>query len=433
MTAATSLVTPDGHFLSATNPLATAEQRELERRALRILAMPPVVAGRDAMANRWRTIAGREVPAEAWRRFDELVEEFAFNYVLKAVNGDPNHPRLLGMIWCPPHEWFGLKVPGSRGSGGDGPDQHYAFFPVDANARYEVTGRHFVPGAADVPVTLIGNPSFTMTLGSLDLRQVPVAGDGTFRFTVGPEPADGRVDHLRTAPGAMYVFMRDCRADWVEVPNAYRVRRLDPPTGPPWTDEQVATRAAQIMVEDVAPMFWFMRVFAGLEPNTVTTPFGTGGISGLVSQKISFARLRLPDDQAYVFTMGGGGAAYRDIVLHDYWFRTIEYWRRTSSMNNAQGISNDDGTTTYVVAHADPGVHNWLDPAGLHELLVVHRWQGLPDPPGPDGPASAHGRLVDLADLDSVLPAGVVRVTPEQRRAQVEERLRSFLLRFRTD
>jgi hypothetical protein len=102
-------------------------------------------------------------------------------------------------------------------------------------------------------------------------------------------------------------------------------------------------------------------------------------------------------------------------------------------MNNAQGISNDDGTTTYVVAHADPGVHNWLDPAGLHELLVVHRWQGLPDPPGPDGPASAHGRLVDLADLDSVLPAGVVRVTPEQRRAQVEERLRSFLLRFRTD
>jgi hypothetical protein len=428
-----TLVVPDGHFLSAHNPLATAEQRDLERRALTILDTPTVKAGSEAMAQRWRTIAGRDVPEEAWTTFDELVEEFTFNYVLKAVNGDPNHPRVLGMIYCPPHEWFGMTVPGSRGSGGDGPDQHYAFFPVDAHSRYRVTGRHFEPGAADVPVTLVGNPSFTMTLGSLDLLGVPVAPDGTFEFTVGPEPADGRPDHLQTHPGALYVFTRDCRADWTELSNAYRVERLDPPAAPPWTDDQIAVRAAKMMVEDVAPMFWFMRVFDGLEPNTVTPPFGTGGISGLVTQKISFARLELADDQAYVFTMGGGGAAYRDIVLHDHWFRTRPYWARTSSFNNAQGVPNPDGTTTYVVAHTDPGVHNWLDPVGLHELLVVHRWQGLPDPPGPDGPATASGRLVALADLESALPDGTARVTPDERRAQLDRRAAEFLARFRTD
>jgi hypothetical protein len=427
------VITPDDHFLSATNPLATAEQRDLEARAIRILETETVRTGKQAMAQRWRTIAGKQVPDEAWTTFDELVDEFAFNYVLKAVNGDPNHPRVLGMIYCPPHEWFGMKVPGSRGSGGDGPDQHYAFFPVDGYARYRVTGRRFEPGAADVPVNLVGNPSFTMTLGILDMLGVPIGPDGTFEFTVGPEPADGRPDHLQTPPGSLYVFTRDCRADWTQLSNAYRVERLDPPVAPPWTDEQVALRAAKMMVEDVAPMFWFMRVFDNLEPNTVTAPFGTGGISGLVTQKISFARLSLADDEAYVFTMGGGGAAYRDIVLHDYWFRTRPYWERTSSFNNAQGIPNPDGTTTYVVAHTDPGLHNWLDPVGLHELLVVHRWQGLPDPPGPAGPASAEGRLVKLDDLERALPPAMARVTPAQRAEQLARREREFLLRFRTN
>ena len=85
MTSAPELI-PDAHFLSASNPLATSEQRDLEARAMRILPMPAVQAGREAVAQRWRTIAGREVPDEAWSTFDELVEEFTFNYVLKAVN-----------------------------------------------------------------------------------------------------------------------------------------------------------------------------------------------------------------------------------------------------------------------------------------------------------------------------------------------------------
>lgn len=54
-------------------------------------------------------------------------------------------------------------------------------------------------------------------------------------------------------------------------------------------------------------------------------------------------------------------------------------------MNNAQGVSNADGSTTYVMFIQDPGVHNWIDMVGFHEHLVVHRWQGLPLTPGPEG------------------------------------------------
>jgi hypothetical protein len=42
------------------------------------------------------------------------------------------------------------------------------------------------------------------------------------------------------------------------------------------------------------------------------------------------------------------------------------YWSRTGSMNMSQMAAESDGSFTYVVAHQDPGVYNWLDTGGLH-------------------------------------------------------------------
>jgi hypothetical protein len=190
---------------------------------------------------------------------------------------------------------------------------------------------------------------------------------------------------------------------------------------------QVASRAASMMVEDVAPMYWFLSLYAAMEPNTVSPLFNTGGVGGLVSQSIMFARLQLDADHAFVFTIGPGDAPYRNIVLHDYWFRTIDYWERQSCLNNSQSVPNSDGSITYVVAHHDPGVAKWLDPCGLEHLLVVNRWQGM----GGAAEPSATGRLVPVADLGAALPQDVPRVTPAQRAERLAERRSTFLLRFR--
>lgn len=298
------------------------------------------------MATRWKTLAGRGAPEEAWARFDELLDEYAFNYALKAVAGDPNHPVVLGMLYCPPHEWLGMSVPGSRGSGGDGPDQHYVLIPVTHGAGYQIEGRRFEPEPADIPLTVTGNPSLTMTLGSLDLRRIEVADDGRYTLTAGPEPPGDNPNHVQVPPGAMYIFIRECRSDWRQVPSSLRVRRIDSAPVGPWTDEETAARAAGLMVEDVPPIFWFMSLLGAMEPNTVAAPVNTGGVGGLVSQSIMFARLELDDDDAFVFTIGPGGAPYRGIAFYDYWFRTIEYWRRQSTLNLAQSEPNPDGTIT---------------------------------------------------------------------------------------
>lgn len=313
------MIATDDYFLSTTNPIATAAQRDLEAQAIRILESDEVVRARELVTMRWKTLAGGAAPEEAWLRFDELIEEFVFGYALKAAVGNPDHPEVLGHHYCPPHEWFGRRVPGSRASGGDGPDQHYVLIPVTHGARYEIEGRRLQPEPADIPLIVQGNPSLTMTNCALDLRTIDIAEDGRYTLTVGPEPPGSKPNHVHVPPGSMYIFIRECRNDWRQVPSTLRVRRLDPPLADPWTDEQVAARAARMMVEDVAPMYWFLGVYANLEPNTVPPIFNTGGIGGLISQSIMLSRLQLDADEAFVFTVGAGDSPYRNIVLHDYW------------------------------------------------------------------------------------------------------------------
>lgn len=412
-------------FLSKTNPMATVDQRDMEALAIRILAIPEVQQAKEIAGKRWRTIAGARITSEAEARFDELVDEWAFNYILRAVNSDPNFPKVLGNLYSPPHEWFGMKVPGSRASGGDGPDQNYLIIPVDGSAKYELIGRRF-DQLGDVPIALAGNLTMTITLNGLNWQDIKFNPDDTFVITLDPEPANGRSNHIQTDIDAHWLFIRDCRTDWRQKTNAYRVKRLDPPTAPPLTIEQMARRAANYMIQDVPALNWFMRTFYVLNYNEVTEPFGTGGIGGLVPQKISFIRLKLEDDEAYVATFGSADAPFRDIVLQDFWFRTIEYWNRLTSMNISQGIPNVDGSTTYVISKQDPGVHNWLDTTGIKELLVVHRWQGLKEGAEP----WAEGRVVKLKELENHLPGDMKHNSAEERKQQMVERLESFKTRF---
>ena len=421
-------LTDDAFFLSATNPTANVDQRDLEALSIRVMNMPLVVKTRAAIAQRWKTTVGKDISPEAWgARFDEMIEGYTFNCVMQAVNSDANYPKVFGHWEGPPHEWFGIKVPDSRAGGGDNPDNNYSIFPVDGRAHFELHGRRFSPGTADIPFTV---QNYTLaTLGSLDWQDVVVNADGSFVITLDPEPANGRPNHIQTRIGATQVLIRDSRADWRQIPNAYRIRRLDHPAVPPLTPDQMADRAAELMMSEVPMYFWLMRTFANLPLNVISKPIEMGGIGGLVSQQGSWARLHLADDEAFVVTTGTGGAAFRNLVLQDSWFRTLDYWTRTSNMCSAQAIPNADGSVTYVISIRDPGIHNWLDSGGLHDLLVLHRWQGISRKPTTEGTPWVKGELVKLDDLDKVLPPDTKRVTAEGRAQQLAERLAEFKLR----
>ena len=78
-----------------------------------------------------------------------------------------------------------------------------------------------------------------------------------------------------------------------------------------------------------------------------------------------------------------------------------------------------------MIAHEDPGVANWLDPAGYARGTSALRFL-LAD----EAPKVELERL-PLAQLASKLPGDTPRVLPAERAASLERRRRAALRRYR--
>jgi hypothetical protein len=437
-TDASALFTDPDFFLSELNPTATVDQRDLEALALQVVQSPTIVDAQAQATLRFKIMAGSDIPAEALENIDEKMHEWAYHYVINALNSDSNYPKVLGHGYGPPHDWLGMQVPGCRGLGtGENPDNHYSFIPVDGHSRFELYGKVSGEPVGDCPMFITSNLSQSMNVAWLDWREVPIADDGTFVVSMGPDPADGRPNHLQTTLDSKYLFIRDGRQHWDQVPNAYRIRRIDPPTAPPLSLEQLTEVARRFIIDDVPANYWFKQMVGFLEPNTISDPDQSSAVGGMQTQKLLRGRLSLAHDEAYVLTLDPGGSDYWVLTLYDWWLMSGNFWSKTSCLNDTQSVANADGTYTYVFSISDPGVHNWVDTLGMHETLFLQRWQLLPrdsdrdNLPWAGGSPSGSGRLVKLSQLRDVLPQETKWVSPQEREAQLAERLASFQNRHR--
>ena len=123
------------------------------------------------------------------------------------------------------------------------------------------------------------------------------------------------------------------------------------------------------------------------------------------------------------------GARYTNFVLQDWWFRTIDYDRFLSSITSEMARLDADGSYTLVVSSRDPGVHNWVETGGLHDLLVVARWQGLPKAPGAATPTIS-ARRVALKNVMAELGASAHPISDAERQAQRAARAKAYQRRI---
>lgn len=346
-----------------------------------------------------------------------------FNYVLKAVNSDGNYPKVV-QPFLPRHRWFNMDVPGSRQSG-DNPDNIYRLVPISPGARYEVLGQRPARPAAHTSFTLVGNMGTSETLAQLDWKDVNLDDLGNYVLAINDDPC-GDSNHLLNQRGVLFLWVRHTMTDWKQDADWLTVRRLDPPTAAPLSVDELAEYAARCLVTDVPLAYWFMRLALARPLNVMAPAYGAGGVGGLVTQIGSQGHFKFADDEAVIVRVQGGGADYHGFVAHDMWFRSIEYWQRTSSLNNHQLVPDPGGGFTLVVCAKDPGVHNWIDTGGLHEILAIHRWQGLPQNTVDRPQASITSEHVKLSEI----PADLPRVTLEQRRAQQAQRLAEYKRRL---
>lgn len=422
-----------------TSALATPDQKELEALAIRLFDSEAVSAQRESS----RRIFLADPAARTQDGLDTLdhaLEELAYVQSMGAANGDPGRPKLM-WYFTAPRRWLGHSVPGSRW-GFDNPDNVYRFATVDGVSRYEIDVRPQEPGAVHFSYMLFDSFAGDNTkqrsiwldqpIAALLDRHIVKRADGSFTITIDSDPANGRDNHIQSNADARIFMVRHTFTDWSRqhVPFV-RIRRVGGPAiAAPASEQQLAERAAFLLKSGTDFVLRLnYNAFTVQPANVLAKPWIRGGGHGMSAT----GRFELEPGQALVVTLHPLGAQYLGFGIADPWTVTREHVRANGSLNNQQSVPNDDGSYTYVISATDPGVHNWLDTGGLHRGTMMLRWQALPPETRITEHAVREVRVVELDHLAAVLPADMVRVSPETRRQQYAERTRAYAHRYLPD
>ena len=106
-------------------------------------------------------------------------------------------------------------------------------------------------------------------------------------------------------------------------------------------------------------------------------------------------------------------------------YKRQDYLYRPVSYTPSRAAVDADGVVRIVMAHDDPGFHNWMDTQGFERgnLTYRHMLDGHPVP--------LTTRLVNRADLADALPPDTATVTAQERSEQMWQRFNGIRRRYR--
>lgn len=417
------------------NPLATADQRDLDTLAIKVNNDYGFVILKGEAKAAYITAHGLSVSQEASSSLDAAIDELAFSAIQKAVNNDPYHPKVY-WVDAAPRSWFGLDVPGGRYSY-DNPDCIYRTVPIDGSLHYVITGYRHPEGPSDVTFSLISDPNSQTTVAALAGPDLVVDQDGSYTITIGNSPSDGRTNHIQSTLLAKQLFIRNNLGDWsTQIPDNITVQLLDDATGhAPIGEAAIIINAQWNLQESIIDYgVGALGLKTMINPtNQLSAPSQSSTLGTLTTQASAFGHFALSAGEALVATLDPGPADYFVFPLTNPWIITPTIpGSRQLSLNSVQAAANANGTYTFVVAGEDPAVHNWIDTTGLTEGTFMVRWQGLSTASSDASNATAPAitvQVVPVSGLAAVLPGETRYVTPEQRAKQLAERAAGYAQR----
>jgi hypothetical protein len=401
-------------------PLATADQDYLELAAVRLLTHPKVAAAAKLTAAGW--IQRAKPSDEALSKFESEWEQAAFSGAINALNQDPNYPRIQAFARFA-HQTQGVKIPGTKCSNPN-PDYVYRLIPIDGHARFVVHG--LVSEHRPVAFEFSVLDASQVYLGNISASDLVIGPDSRFTITVGPDT--GGPNHIQTTPAAVQILIRDVLKDVAtDRPYSLTVERLDPPTAPPLTEDQIADRCGPVIqkfVDDIAVIN--SGVMLQRPANQWDKPAIHTGAAFISTQAYSGCRYRLNNDEALVFNVTLGNAGYAVCPVNNLWGGVNNYLNHIGTLGTGRALPNPDGSYTFALSLTDPGLHNWVDPDGQREGLSIVRWIGF-DKSKPHVDPTLDVKLVKLPELQAILPPGVPRIDAAGRRAQVAKHRADYL------
>lgn len=416
------------------NVLATTEQLELERLALRVFEAPALRQARE------RARTGLLADPTAKTRdgangLDRALDLWVMGQIAATINSDPSRPHLLWAVDNTPRAWFGHVFPGAAVAI-DNPDNVNRVAPLHGDYAYVLEGRFGRPATAQTSISVTradnGQLRWGDAVATLTDQMIVTDAQGRFSISLDQHPAEGRSNHLQIIAGPQQIAIRDSHGDWAQRATVFSLRTTAGPSPAAAATEAALVQEAASGLEAFV-QFWleFKNSFwERPQYNHMVGPLGRAREGGWGTQ--AGGRFLLDPDQVLVITTVDGGARYTGIQVSDPWTMSPTPIYQSTCRNLAQSHPNPDGSFTYVIAMVDPGVANWIDTAGLREGWFMLRWQNLPAGVEPSS-LVRDTRLVRLDELDGALPEGCPIADLAQRRRETLLRIAQYKLRCGED
>src|SRR3984957_325063 len=119
------------------NPIATADQAAIEKRAFQVLAHPLVKATVEEVRKAWPELV--RPSAEMLKAFQWAFDEVVYAATIWSLNTDKERPKVITITRLP-HKLGNLDIPGSRW-GLDNPDTDYREILISGDERYVIRSK----------------------------------------------------------------------------------------------------------------------------------------------------------------------------------------------------------------------------------------------------------------------------------------------------
>jgi hypothetical protein len=254
------------------------------------------------------------------------------------------------------------------------------------------------------------------------------ADDGSFELFVGGERRDG--NWMALDDEASFLLLRQYFDDWEhERPAELCIERV----GAEYPQPVVTTSRVAATFDELAMWMssgarsWEMmsKLIVGTAANEVAMTPPLEGNAGLRGQSYGLGHFACAPDEAVLVEFEVPTCLMWSVQLSGWYWESLEFAGRQTSLNSSQAVVDADGRFRGVIAHDDPGVHNWIDPEGHADGTIGIRYLF------PDRVTQPVLTRVPVADLARLLPPDTRRVTAGERRQALERRRRAVQLRYR--
>jgi len=337
----------------------------------------------------------------------------------------------------PDYPVFGRMMDYTMPWGLDHPDCLYLYAPLRGDAVYRVKGPRGSANHFDVQVNAghfaLGSVQATTTLASLDARALGLAPDAPLDLQIGGERGEtDAASWLASDTDARFLLVRQYFYDWErERPADLSIERVGadwpiPPPSPERLDEQLAL--LETWLRSGAEQWARMSAgFLSLPENSVIVHAADAAArhGGAAGQAYCMGNFACDPDEAVVVEFTPPECDHWVFAMGNRYWEQIEFASRQSSLNGFQAKLDTDGVFRAVIAHRDPGVPNWLDPAHDERGTVAMRFLGAKDAPDPTF------RRLPLGELSAALPEDTPHIGASERADAMQRRRHAAIARFR--